>query len=34
MSDPGLKKNGINCTIFEKDSAANIRTQGYRIRGK
>ncbi|WP_419486933.1 FAD-dependent oxidoreductase [Chryseobacterium bernardetii] len=28
----GLKKNGINCTIFEKDSAANIRTQGYRIR--
>ncbi|ASK29980.1 hypothetical protein CEY12_07605 [Chryseobacterium sp. T16E-39] len=28
----GLKKKGINCTIFEKDEAINTRTQGYRIR--
>ncbi|MGH1518127.1 FAD-dependent oxidoreductase [Chryseobacterium sp. JK1] len=28
----GLKKNGIDCTIFEKDPALNTRTQGYRIR--
>lgn len=28
----GLKKNGIDCIIFEKDPAINTRTQGYRIR--
>ncbi|WP_412850879.1 FAD-dependent oxidoreductase [Chryseobacterium sp. PMSZPI] len=28
----GLKKNGIECHIFEKDPAVNTRTQGYRIR--
>jgi 2-polyprenyl-6-methoxyphenol hydroxylase-like FAD-dependent oxidoreductase len=28
----GLKKNGIAFQVFEKDSAANSRTQGYRIR--
>ena len=28
----GLKKNGIDCKIFEKDAAINTRTQGYRIR--
>ncbi|MFZ4929605.1 FAD-dependent oxidoreductase [Chryseobacterium sp. Mn2064] len=28
----GLKKNGIDCKIFEKDQAINTRTQGYRIR--
>ncbi|WP_353146548.1 NAD(P)/FAD-dependent oxidoreductase [Chryseobacterium sp.] len=28
----GLKKNGIDCVIFEKDSAINTRSQGYRIR--
>lgn len=28
----GLKKNGINFHVFEKDLAANSRTQGYRIR--
>lgn len=28
----GLKKNGILCTVFEKDAAVNTRSQGYRIR--
>lgn len=28
----GLKKNGIPCTVFEKDAAINTRSQGYRIR--
>lgn len=28
----GLKKNGFDCEIFEKDSAVNTRSQGYRIR--
>lgn len=28
----GLKKNGLDCQIFEKDPAMNTRTQGYRIR--
>lgn len=28
----GLKKNGLDCKIFEKDTAINTRTQGYRIR--
>lgn len=28
----GLKKNGIDCRVFEKDQALNARTQGYRIR--
>ncbi|WP_160138601.1 FAD-dependent oxidoreductase [Chryseobacterium sp. c4a] len=28
----GLKKNGLDCKIFEKDAAINTRTQGYRIR--
>lgn len=28
----GLRKNGIDCKIFEKDPAINTRTQGYRIR--
>lgn len=28
----GLKKNGIDCRVFEKDKAVNTRTQGYRIR--
>lgn len=28
----GLKKNGLDCKIFEKDAAVNTRTQGYRIR--
>lgn len=28
----GLKKNGIPFTIFEKDTAINTRSQGYRIR--
>ncbi|MEF9479333.1 NAD(P)/FAD-dependent oxidoreductase [Chryseobacterium sp. 1B4] len=28
----GLKKNGIPCTVFEKDAAINARSQGYRIR--
>lgn len=28
----GLKKHGIQCSIFEKDAAINTRSQGYRIR--
>lgn len=28
----GLQKNGISCTVFEKDAAINTRSQGYRIR--
>ncbi|WP_294212914.1 NAD(P)/FAD-dependent oxidoreductase [uncultured Chryseobacterium sp.] len=28
----GLKKNGLNATVFEKDASLNARTQGYRIR--
>lgn len=28
----GLKKNGVDFRIFEKDQEANTRTQGYRIR--
>lgn len=28
----GLKKNGLDCKVFEKDAAINTRTQGYRIR--
>lgn len=28
----GLRKHGISCDVYERDHAANSRTQGYRIR--